>query len=369
MYSQSIRSTRLLPRFATSINNNYHIKINAVKKSCRRFCKSPDYTFLSTCDIVFAADKRKNALFAVMNQRIFSPRLPCTLPPHVEFHLTDGTQLTAPVVVTTRARRLRLRMDHAGNLTLVTPPDIPLALLQQHIPHFQAWLERAWKKQQASLPEQSLPTHISLPLTKTVFSVQKSAQLPPQQHMAQIRRTAAHALFISGQARALAGLLTRMLVIEEPGIVSVFGTQDDMRLCAAALQIWCRDTAKRLLPPYVAQLAASDGLTLTGISIRDQRSRWGSCSRQQKKSDVSCARQPDAGHISLNWRALLLPIPLLDHLCWHELCHLRHMNHSAAYHAELARHSPGWAAYEKALNQAWRTLPWWTLHTSARFTP
>ena len=72
---------------------------------------------------------------------------------------------------------------------------------------------------------------------------------------------------------------------------------------------------------------------------------------------------PDSpeGRISLNWRALLLPVPLLEHLCWHELCHLRHMNHSAAYRAELARFSPRWPEQEKALNAAWRGLPWWAL--------
>ena len=68
-----------------------------------------------------------------------------------------------------------------------------------------------------------------------------------------------------------------------------------------------------------------------------------------------------AGRISLNWRALLLPLPLLEHLCWHELCHLRHMNHSPAYRAELARYSSNWPKCEKALDLAWRNLPWWAL--------
>ena len=60
-------------------------------------------------------------------------------------------------------------------------------------------------------------------------------------------------------------------------------------------------------------------------------------------------------HINLNWRALLLPVPLLEHLCWHELCHLRQMNHSPAYRAELARFSPHWPDMEKELNRARKT--------------
>ncbi|MDE5878507.1 MAG: M48 family metallopeptidase, partial [Desulfovibrio sp.] len=60
-------------------------------------------------------------------------------------------------------------------------------------------------------------------------------------------------------------------------------------------------------------------------------------------------------------RALLLSRPLLDHLCFHELCHLRHMDHSAAYRAELSRLSPDWARLERGLSRAWRELPWWAL--------
>ena len=82
---------------------------------------------------------------------------------------------------------------------------------------------------------------------------------------------------------------------------------------------------------------------------------------QQSSNLVGQMANQPVGRISLNWRAVLLPLPLLEHLCWHELCHLRHMDHSAAYRAELARYSPHWPEQEKALNNAWRTLPWWAL--------
>ena len=78
------------------------------------------------------------------------------------------------------------------------------------------------------------------------------------------------------------------------------------------------------------------------------------------RGDAPVFTSPE-GRISLNWRALLLPVDLLEHLCWHELCHLRHMNHSAAYRAELAGFSPHWPEKEKALNAVWRGLPWWAL--------
>ncbi len=147
----------------------------------------------------------------------------------------------------------------------------------------------------------------------------------------------------------------RVLLVETPGLLRLYGATA-AEPCALALQHWCRKQAEAFLPTCVANLARRGGFALERTRVRDQRSRWGSCTRQPASDGTPAAR------ISLNWRALLLPTPLLEHLCWHELCHLRHMNHSPAYRAELARYSPRWPEQEKALNLAWRSLPRWALH-------
>ncbi len=148
----------------------------------------------------------------------------------------------------------------------------------------------------------------------------------------------------------------RLVLLEGRETLRLFGAVGDLALCAGALGRWCRGEAARLLPPHVRELALAHGFLPPRVSVRDQRSRWGSCSRP---SAAVTAAQP--GHIHLNWRALLLERPLLDHLCRHELCHLRRMDHSAAYRAELARLSPDWAMLERGLSRAWRELPWWAL--------
>ena len=141
-------------------------------------------------------------------------------------------------------------------------------------------------------------------------------------------------------------------VVPESLLLPLRGTA--LRVVAAApedaallLRHWCRHQAARLLPPHLRQLALQEGLTVARVSIRDQRRRWGSCSAR------------DGGSICLNWRAVLLPLPLLDHLCWHELCHLRHMDHSPAYRQTLARVSPDWKLQERRLTAFWRDLPAW----------
>jgi len=72
--------------------------------------------------------------------------------------------------------------------------------------------------------------------------------------------------------------------------------------------------ARNELPPRVNELAAVHGLAVKRVSVRDQRSRWGSCSVK--------------GVISLNWRLVQTPEFVRDYIIVHELMHLREMNHS-----------------------------------------
>ena len=335
-----------------------------------------------------------------------SPAAPLhDLPATVKFTLADGTCLTAAVRLSTRARRAKLSLTPRGDLVLTIPLSMGPAQLESSLPLFLPWLERARTTLLRRVPAPQLPPCITLPLTGEFFAVVPAGDMAAGR-IAATGQTAKNATVqVASGAR-------RLLLVESAQQVRLFGAVDDISLCARALRQWCRKKAARLLPPYLEQLAATEGFALAGVSIRDQSGRWGSCSRLRRGRGQEPAAQlakqthrnwgrsrsleqlttrirdffstppvpatfgaaqsfapsghaPDTanpeGRISLNWRALLLPAPLLEHLCWHELCHLRHMDHSPAYREELARFSPQWPAHEKALNAAWRGLPWWAL--------
>jgi predicted metal-dependent hydrolase len=80
------------------------------------------------------------------------------------------------------------------------------------------------------------------------------------------------------------------------------------------------------LPPRLRELAARYQLDVSRISIRDQRTRWGSCGRD--------------GHICLNWRLILMPDWVRDYVMLHELMHLKRLDHSRAYWALVADAHP-----------------------------
>lgn len=84
-----------------------------------------------------------------------------------------------------------------------------------------------------------------------------------------------------------------------------------------ALETRYKEAARSYIPRRVAYYHAMTGGTYRRITIRDQKTRWGSCSSK--------------GTLSFNWRLMLAPPAILDYVVVHELCHLTHMNHSADF--------------------------------------
>lgn len=105
----------------------------------------------------------------------------------------------------------------------------------------------------------------------------------------------------------------------------------------ATVEAHLRRFAAAALPPRVLELAAGHQLAVRRVSLRDQRSRWGSCSRK--------------GTVSLNWRLVQMPDRVRDYVIWHELMHLREMNHSPRFWREVAAVCPDFKASRRWLRE------------------
>jgi len=99
----------------------------------------------------------------------------------------------------------------------------------------------------------------------------------------------------------------------------------DLRPVASA---WMLAHAKRELPARLLELASGLGLSVTRVSVRNQRARWGSCAT--------------GGRIALNWRLVQTPDDVRGYVLSHELMHLRQANHSRRFWALVARACPGY---------------------------
>jgi len=109
-----------------------------------------------------------------------------------------------------------------------------------------------------------------------------------------------------------------------------------------ALEKHLRNIGRRELPVRVKELAAQHGIQVTRVTVRNQRTRWGSCSRR--------------GTISLNWRLVQTPDAVRDYIILHELAHRRQMNHSDKFWSEVERLCPDYRAAEKWLKGNQRIL-------------
>jgi predicted metal-dependent hydrolase len=103
-----------------------------------------------------------------------------------------------------------------------------------------------------------------------------------------------------------------------------------------------RTLATEQLSTRLLELAAEHGLSVSRVSIRDQRTRWGSCGRD--------------GHICLNWRLVQMPDWVRDYVLIHELMHLRRLDHSPKYWKLVAAACPEYQTARRWLRAHGRRL-------------
>lgn len=111
------------------------------------------------------------------------------------------------------------------------------------------------------------------------------------------------------------------------------------------LKRWLARKARKHFIPWLQETSDELGLPFSGVSIRGQRTRWGSCSAK--------------GNINLNYALLFLQPDLVRYLFVHELCHIVHLNHSARYWTLVQSKEPHYKTMEKALKRSAQEVPLW----------
>jgi predicted metal-dependent hydrolase len=116
----------------------------------------------------------------------------------------------------------------------------------------------------------------------------------------------------------------------------------DLAQLRAAIEHDLRDLARAVLLPRLRELALAHSLDVGAISIRNQRSRWGSCAR--------------SGNIALNFRLVQMPPHVCDYVLLHELMHIKQQNHSRRFWRLVEAACPGFRDAERWLRTTGREL-------------
>lgn len=191
-----------------------------------------------------------------------------------------------------RARRISLRVSGLdGKVTLTVPRGVREREALEFAREKEAWL----RAQLSRRVEQ--------------ISVEEGVSIP-----------------IEGTMRRIALVKGRGVQLRGEGLL-VGGPAES---AAARLQAWLKQRARDKLADASDRYAAELGVGYNRLTLRDTRSRWGSCSAR--------------GGLMYSWRLILAPAEVLDYVAAHEVAHLREMNHSAAFWTVVAQLCP---AYEK----------------------
>jgi predicted metal-dependent hydrolase len=152
---------------------------------------------------------------------------------------------------------------------------------------------------------------------------------------------------VAARGAAVPYLGTELALRPEPGRTRVHRRGDVLLVpgddrAPAAIERWYRRAAHREIAPRLDAAVAALGAGYEKLTIRNQRTRWGSCST--------------TGAMSFNWRLLLAPEAVLDYVVWHEACHLLVMDHSPDFWALVRRHCPGYENHRRWLRRHGATL-------------
>jgi predicted metal-dependent hydrolase len=164
---------------------------------------------------------------------------------------------------------------------------------------------------------------------------------------ARVSREQAPVRWTAGTPVLLDGTAHHIVILDGPGgpIASYAGRSVRVRVVGdvrPAIEADLKALARERLIPRLTELARLHRLAFTRVSIRGQRSRWGSCSR--------------AGAIALNFRLVQMPPAVCDYVLIHELMHLKQQNHGPRFWALVEAACPDYRDAERWLRRSGRSL-------------
>lgn len=222
------------------------------------------------------------------------------------------------VRVSTRARRLTARVHVGGRVEIVVPVGIGPKTVSDFVRRFTPWINAKVNVMQGygirshAVQDQGLPTSVDFALTGERFDVHWHSCAPSK--LTEI---------------------DQRLEIQAP----------DFSTARALLCGWLKRAASLRLASRLFDLAGTLGFRVDKVTIRTQRTRWGSCSAR--------------GTLSLNASLMFQTSEVVHYLFVHELAHIRHMNHSSEFWRLVESIEPKYRQLDRELLAGWHRVPAW----------
>jgi predicted metal-dependent hydrolase len=213
-----------------------------------------------------------------------------------------GKTIPYKIRVSTRARRLRITVSACG-VTVTLPNGVPQREAERFLQQNAVWLNAQLERSSRLAKPSPLPADVIL----------------------------WHGEAVQLQRIEEADRKSRVKVEESKGRLKVYMPDGSKASTRLAAETWMRSNARAEIEQVVMEQARRMNARPKAISIRDQRTRWGSCSSR--------------GNLAFNWRLVMTPPGVLQYVVVHELAHLFELNHSKDFWDIVAKYFPD---YKKA---------------------
>jgi predicted metal-dependent hydrolase len=227
-----------------------------------------------------------------------------------------GQSVPYTIRVSTRARILRLVVRQESGLEIVVPRGVRSRQIEEALHQKASWILKSMRRLQ-TLPELKDGRELSCMGNRLQLQLLRSDQVA------------------SGRPRVTLAGETLLVTLRETD-------WNNSEVLRGALEGWFRRRAHILIPERLVAANQTFGFPYGRVTIKEQKSRWGSCSR--------------AGNLNFNWRLLMAPLPVLDYVLIHELAHLRELNHAPAFWRLVASACPDYQVHRRWLREHGHTL-------------
>ena len=215
-----------------------------------------------------------------------------------------------------RARYLRLQMDNEGKIILVAPLLTPKWTINSFLKKHTSWIEKQLKKiekQKQLRPEFKYRTGDKF----YYFGEPVTLEVSPSDRKRPAIRIRKNQMLIT----------LHQNISKSDGVTAVKKT----------IEQFYRKKAEEVIHDRLQFFNEHYDFCYNRVTLRNQKSRWGSCSRLK--------------NLNFNWRLIMAPIEVIDYVVVHEMCHLKEMNHSARYWNLVAETIPGYKEVRKWLKK------------------
>jgi predicted metal-dependent hydrolase len=203
-----------------------------------------------------------------------------------------------------RARRISLKIDAEKGLRVIIPSQTQVDV-ENILYEKQAWIQKHLAR---FAPRRQYISGETLPL----YGIDSLLQVTASPETRRVSVSHKNEVFL----------------VKIPAALKPAARRETVR---STLENWYRREANQHIPQETAQIARQLGFSYQAITIRGQKTRWGSCSSR--------------GNLNFNWRLIMAPHSAIEYVIIHELCHLKVPNHSDQFWSLVAQYCPDYPTY------------------------